>query len=91
MSISDWVMVGATVVTAVATGVIAFFTWKMHQVTQQHSRKEEEFRQQLSDLYQAITIATLLSGNSNAGVLRNAIEAFKSVYKGTTPIFRENR
>ncbi len=45
--------------------------------------KDQEFREQLSDLYKAIVISNLLSGNSDISITQNA---FKSQYKGKTQI-----
>jgi len=94
MTVGDWIIALSSTVTGIATVFIALYGWKTHQLTlqlkaaeDQRSKREEEFRQQLSDLYQAITIATLLSGPSGVGAFPSAIEAFQSKYKGKVRIF----
>ena len=94
MSTAEWVIAVSSAITGIATAFIACYGRRSHQLTlqlkateEQRSKREEEFRQQLSDLYQAIVIATLLSGNSNLGALVEAKLAFEGLYKGKTKIF----
>ncbi len=86
-------------VIALATWVIAWATWQMHKTTKvaavrdQEFReglvdREEAFRKQLSDLYQALVIATIV-GAGTSGTVATAIGQFRNQYKGTTPIFEE--
>ena len=87
-------------VIAFATVVIAVATWQMHKTTKMAGTRDQEFRdglvdreeafrEQLSDLYQALVIATLISATSTGTVAR-AIAQFRNQYKGTTPIFEED-
>lgn len=81
------------IITAIATVAIAWFSWCSYQITRKlmvhdeaRTQKDEEFRQQLSDLYQGIIIATLLSGPSSYGAYEDSAKVFKNKYKGQTPI-----
>jgi hypothetical protein len=49
-------------------------------------KKKAEYKEQISDLYQAIVIATLLSGPTSTGGIEKATQEFKSLYKGKTRI-----
>lgn len=93
-------MVGIEIIsmglTAVATCVIAFYSWRSFKLSEEIKRSNElkttsdqEFRQQVSDLYQAIVISTLISGPSSYGAFGPAKDVFKSQYRGKTPIFKE--
>lgn len=77
----------ASSVSALATVVIAIYAHKSHRLCQQLKSGEDKFRQQTSDLYQAIVISNLLSGPSSTGAFEGAKNVFNSAYKGTTPIF----
>ena len=80
----------STLITALATVAIAIFTYVNYQLASKIQKQDKEYRQQTSDLFQAIVISNILSdpearlGNKN---LDNNIEAFKQMYKGQTPIF----
>ena len=82
-------------ISAVATVFIALYVRRSHQLAQEIKRsneqktgRDEEFRQQVSHLYQAIVIATLLSGPSGRGQYIEAKKLFESQYNGETPIFK---
>ena len=77
----------ANIVIAVGTAVIALYTICNYKLYKAIQKKNEESRIQTSDLYQAIVIATLLSGPSSYGQMPAAIEEFKKHYKGKTKIF----
>ncbi|MEK6563491.1 MAG: hypothetical protein AABZ65_00475 [Candidatus Omnitrophota bacterium] len=84
----------SSVITAIATTVIALFSWRsfclsgeIKKATENQCKKEEDFKSQTKDLYQAIVISNILSGPSSYGALTQAIDAFKSQYKGTFKIF----
>jgi hypothetical protein len=92
--IKNFIIYISPLISMVATAVIAFYAWRSYELSQQIKntndlkiKGDQEFREQLSDLYQAITISTLLSGPSSTGAFDRAISAFKSQYKGKTPIF----
>ena len=91
---NDNIIIVSNIVTAVATMAIAIFTWCSYCISQQikratedQSKREEEFKNQIKDLYQAIVISNVLSGPSSYGALTQAIDAFKSQYKGKFKIF----
>ena len=84
------VIVYASLVSAMATVVIAFCAIVSFSIAFSLWKRDKEFRQQTSDLFQAIVISNILSdpearlGNFK---LDDNIEAFKELYKGKTPIF----
>lgn len=86
-------MVIATIVTALATGVIAYYAWRSHQIseaimklTQRQDDEEKEFKQQIKDLYQAIVVSNIV-GTPHGANSREPIKAFNTLYKGNTKIF----
>jgi len=79
----------SSVVVALATAVIAWATWQVHKTTKMASAREETFREQLSDLYQALVIATIVGAVPTGSTLSVAIGRFRNQYKGKTPIFEE--
>lgn len=84
------VIVYASLVSAMATVVIAFCAIVSFFIAFSIWKRDKEFRQQTSDLFQAIAISNILSDpNANLGSthLENKIKAFKDSYKGETPIF----
>jgi len=79
-------MIIAAIVTSIATIIIAWYAscnYKLYKIIQE---KNTEHKEQISDLYQAIVIATLLSGPTSTGGIEKAIQEFKSQYKGKTRI-----
>ena len=75
-------------ITTLATAVIAYHAVASHVLSQKISARDEEFRQQVTDLYQAIVIITaVVSGPSSES---HAIKRFKELYKGRTPIHVTN-
>jgi hypothetical protein len=96
------VMVIASAISAIATIVIAIYAGKSHELSvksyqlaqeikvanELKTKGDQEFREQVSDLYQAIVISTLLSGPGTYSIMDSLIDAFKSKYKGKTPIFK---
>lgn len=93
----------STIVTAIATAVIAVYSWQSHELGKKVGRanalKEEteaEFKKRVADLYQAIIIATLISGPNSVQEqtissvsIEEAIKAFTKHYKGATQIFSQ--
>ena len=89
------------VVTTAATVVIALYAWKNHRVAvnsyglsqelaqkeSNRSQREQEFRQQMKDLCEAIVVATIVSDPTRSGQYVNTVSAFKALYKGQTPLF----
>ena len=92
---SDTMVVISSIVTALATTVITIFSWRSYclseeikKSTEDQGKREEEFKSQVKDLYQAIVISNVFSGPSCCGELTQAIDAFKSqYYKGKFKIF----
>ncbi|MEJ2104764.1 MAG: hypothetical protein P8X47_09335 [Ignavibacteriaceae bacterium] len=83
-------IVWSTLITALATVAIAIFTYVNYQLASKIQKQDKEYRQQISDLYQAIVISNILSDpEARLGNIKldNNIEAFKKLYKGDTPIF----
>lgn len=88
-------MIGTTIVTTIATVVIAYYAWRSHQIseaiiklTQKRDDEEKEFKQQIKDLYQGIVVSNIISaplGNSHQPYA-DTLEAFKKFYKGKTKI-----
>ncbi|MHA1385698.1 MAG: hypothetical protein ACTSR3_18255 [Candidatus Helarchaeota archaeon] len=75
------------ITSAISTAVIAVFTVCNFFFNRAILKKDEEFKQQVKDLYQAIVIATILSGPTSHGEFDKAKNEFKKVYKGKTCIF----
>ena len=82
------------VVTAIATAVIALFTYRTYQVytsmkeiMNQSQQKMGQDQDETKDLYEAIVVATLISAPSGTGKTNVAIEVFKHYYKGRTKLF----
>jgi hypothetical protein len=74
----------ANVVIAIATVVIAIFAIMSYRLGSKIQSRDEGFRQQISDLYQAVVISSVITGPQPE--LTRAIRRFKVLYKGTTPI-----
>jgi len=87
-AISPWV----SVFTAAATIVIAVFTGVNAWLASTIQSREDEFRQQVSDLYKAITISNLMRREQTSDVfieenMRLFNKTYKEKAKGKTPIF----
>ncbi len=87
------IQTASLIITALATVAIAYYSWcsyklamSLNSMEKSREEKEQEFRQQLSDLYQALVIANLLGGQSIKEARKALVEEFKKMYKGTTPI-----
>jgi len=78
-----------TLISAIATAFIAYFTWQNYKMYKILREKDEEYKRQTRDLYQAIVISTLLSGPSSYGAYRECKETFKKEYAGGTKIFKD--
>ena len=84
-------------VTAVATGVIAWYANRSHNLAskiqsrdneyrQQVTARDNEYRQQVTDLYQAIVISYLLQ--EMGWTTKEKIKVFNEHYTGKTRIFK---
>jgi hypothetical protein len=86
---AEWIMVGAMIITALATGVIAWYAVASHDLSSKISMRDEEDRQKTSDLFQAIVISNFLSHpdiDEGQAKTDRRIKLFKEKYKGKTPI-----
>ena len=54
------IIVIATCISAIATGVIAYYAIVTHVLTTKIQSRDDEFRQQIGDLYKAIVISNLM-------------------------------
>ena len=77
----------ASIVSALAAGVIAYYAYTSHELACAIKTGEDEFRQQVSDLYKAIVVSNLLSGPESFHQIDDSIQRFSEKYTGTTPIF----
>ena len=68
----------AICVSAIATGVIAIYSVINYKLSSTIKSKDEEFRQQVSDLYKAIVISNIVGGPHDTHL---AIEDFKIHYE----------
>ena len=80
-----------TIIT-IATVAIFFCAFASYRLASKIQERDEEHRQQISDLYQAIVISNLISSLagpdlSNLSLIENMIREFNKKYKGKTPIF----
>jgi len=53
----NWMMMLATIVTSIATVVIAVYAMKAHKLTEALRQKDGEHQQEIKDLFQAIVIS----------------------------------
>ncbi len=74
-------------ISTIATCIMAFYTKQTRDIYKRTVASQDQFQGQLSDLYQAIVIATMQSANSAPDVLPSFITEFKKYYKGKTKIF----
>jgi hypothetical protein len=73
-------------ITAIATVVIAIYAFMSYRLASKIKAKDDEHRQQTTDLYQAIVISNLI-GERPMVSGSEKIKYFKAKYKGKTPIF----
>src|SRR3989338_6704211 len=92
-NIMSCLMIGMTIVTTIATAVIAYYAWRSHKIseaiiklTQKRDDDEKEFKQQIKDLYQAIVVSNIVLGPEGVNPCESSIQAFKRLYKGNTKI-----
>lgn len=92
--IMNFIMVISSVTSTLAAIGMFWVSWRIYRLSckinsqgnereHRQENKEQEFRAQLSDLYQAIVISHLCSGNS---LLDINIDKFRELYHGNTPI-----
>ena len=86
----NWVIMISTTVAAVATAVIAWYTIVSYKLSRnivlkdvEYQEQIDEYRQQVSDLFQAIAISNLIDDLHT----RENKRLFKENYTGETKIF----
>lgn len=84
MDIISIIAIGISAIATVVIAACAVINYKMYLNIQE---KNEEYRERTQDLYQAIVVATLLSGPSSYGSFEDCKEFFKKHYSGKTKIF----
>lgn len=89
-------MILATSITAIATVVLAFFACQSNKLAREIKRandlkdtEDKDFKQRVSDLYQAIVIATLVASGRSGMDFGSVRDSFKAHYKGKTVIFEK--
>jgi hypothetical protein len=75
------------IVTCIATCFIAYYTKQTRDVYKRMEDSQKQSQEKISDLYQAIVIATLQSSNSAQEAMPGFIAEFSKHYKGKTKIF----
>ena len=78
------------IIIAIATVVIAGCAIVSYRLAKSMEKRDKEYRQQTSDLYQAMVITYMMHGLEGASAfstLENKIREFQMKYKGKTPIF----
>jgi len=78
-----------TLIQTISTIFIARATWLNYRIYETLQKKDEDYKKQTSDLYQAIVISTLLSGPSSYGQYGQTKDVFKKEYRGETKIFQD--
>lgn len=76
-------------ISAIATVAIAYFTYQNYNMYKIIQNRDEGYKKQTRELYQAIVISTLLSGPSSYGSYSQCKDIFKKEYRGETTIFRD--
>ena len=77
------------IINTAATTVIAVFTWLNFLMYKDIQKRDEEYKAKTCDLFQAITLATLLSGSSgtSTAIVDEMIKIFNDKYSGKTKVF----
>ena len=88
------IMALATIVMAIATVCLAIFACQSNKLAMELKRtndlkeiEDKEFKQQISDLYQAMVVAMIVDTAQGANRTQAVINCFKQYYKGKTIIF----
>lgn len=77
-------------ITALATAAIAFYSFMSYQLASKIQSRDDEFRREVKDLYQAIVVSNLVLAQGPVGICSNMegrIGYFNEYYKGETSIF----
>jgi hypothetical protein len=81
-------MESAMWITAIATAVIALNALMSYRLVSRIQTRDNDFRQQLRDLYEAIVISNLLFSETG---LDRRLALFEGTYQGKTPISVKSR
>ena len=95
----DWLIPVSTFIAAIATCVIAYYSYVSNKLANAIRAQEANYRQamesmteqhhkDLSDLYQAIVIATMIDGHCTTA--EDSIKKFNRLYSGEIEIFKTN-
>jgi len=79
----------ANIIIAIATVVIAVYAIMSYKLASKIQSRDDEFRQEARDLYQAIAISNLIDPaiDEGSGQWERAKKLFNKYYTGKTPIF----
>ena len=73
------------IVTAIATAMIAYYAIKSHGLSEEiksanelRAKRDDEFREQISDLYKAIVFSNIVGGQSE---FLSAVRHFNALYR----------
>ena len=79
---TNFIMILAIAITAIATGVIAYYAKVNHQLASTIQSRDDEFRQQIRDLYRGIIISNFLDPEHLPVSTRGAevIKSFNRLY-----------
>ena len=86
---NGWIVI-STAVSAASMVAIVIYTIKSHRLVSGIQERDAEYKQQITDLYQAMVICGLFSGDPRTigeGDMPKKISFFKQYYKGKTEIF----
>jgi len=78
-----------TALDRISTVVIAIFTTVTFFHYRAINKRDDEYKQQTTDLYKAIVIATIIQKEPDQFGIGVRIDQFKKLYDGKTPIFKE--
>ena len=84
------IIIIAASVSAVATAVIAWHAVASHKLASKIQTRDDEFREQISDLYEAIILSVFIAPEvktTRGSTLEGRIRIFNQHYKGKTEIF----
>ena len=73
----------ASSISAIATGFIGLYAFMNHRLVNAMKAKDEQYQQQIKDLFQAIVISNVIDHEHTA----NNIDRFNKRYHGKTVIF----
>ncbi len=80
------------ILAGLSTAIIAYYAFVSYRLTSQMKKNDDEFKQQLSDLYKAIVISNVMCSNSRLGgasqdaIFQSYFSVFEKYYDGQTPI-----